>query len=720
MAPHETLGILEVLDNLNSIVEAESLDQLEVTEDYQFITHGEENRVRELYWMQAGPNQLTLDAVRENFRSALHYLQSFYQKVKNNNLEPERFIKEMNSVMLLVGEAAAKLERFDKLFQRKIPRLEELQGLQDFYKKVVVRPAEGSSTKASKSAREVLTAQSETIEVVEGAHQLDDIDLVKRDHRYELFYMYNEHGEDFYTDKLVERLKLGCDFGEYAKQPYLDDPLIRLPDLEDKCLQVLSGRIYRLARADIARFYKASAAFKDNALVRLFHTAVMALMLATNSNNLIRKFSPKGCGRYFSDFLHAVRALIIHRDYVRMLRYPVKENLPFFNELTRAVSTLLFSIYTIAPYHDEIDKEIESLVLSDTVPADEQLSLYLKRSFERLRMRIAAHPSGPLFKTLDLLREEERAAYDPWMQGNIPDCEASLLLGEKEISLLRIPAPIVQKEIEQAVISEEFITFLNTCSAHVQTLLYIDFQDRTSWVEHARTRALEGLSREALFSDTLIYINLAKESDFYNQIGLYRELSDADEFLRHFFTHLSDESTGYYFPAAIKTALLPHFIEQLLGEVHEHFFQSKARLTLKERLDLIDLVHQFVTLKIIEIVRPDFISLSSKDSLDVTAIAEIGFLALVEHGKSAKGDKRARRSQEGQPFDHRALRTLLFGPTLLLRERTIHPEQFARLYEVLSLLEQKSGYYRALATLFKPETLTLKIIALRPSQDQTS
>src|SRR5262249_26587794 len=107
------LNILDALENLNTLVDAESLEEIEITDDALLVPRkgeiggGEE----EIYWTKAGSNDQTLAAVRETFRSVNTYLQTFYTKMKKGG-DTKRLVEGINTIMVLVGEAAKKLDRF--------------------------------------------------------------------------------------------------------------------------------------------------------------------------------------------------------------------------------------------------------------------------------------------------------------------------------------------------------------------------------------------------------------------------------------------------------------------------------------------------------------------------------------------------------------------------------------------------------------------------------
>lgn len=293
--------------------------------------------------------------------------------------------------------------------------------------------------------------------------------------------------------------------------------------------------------------------------------------------------------------------------------------------------------------------------------------------------------------------EEEERVYDPLMQGNIPTAEGKLTFDDRDVQLLRIPCPVMQEFINHAYIDEEFKTYLFACAHQKEKShhLIINFQDRTSWKEHARCAALEELGRKAEFADVLTVATLAKDTDFYNQMGNYHDVHQAKEFIHHFVEHLSDESTGYAFPIKVKKVLFPTFVDQLLETIHRVFFDQKATLSVRERMSFIELAYQFITLKMIEVVHPQFLSLVSKDSLDVEAVSIVGLCALLGIGEGVQWKE--------EDFDN--IITIFFGPTLINRERAVHPERFERLLDVIHLLENKKGYLDEFASLYEKTTL---------------
>lgn len=705
MSSKEHLTIFEALENLNIIAEAETLDEIEVTEHAQLISHhekGEEEKGKEIYWVRASRDDLTVEAIKTTFRTVLDYLQSFYKKMKNAG-DNQRLVEGVNTIMVLVGEAASKMDRFSSLFKMKISDLEEYKELQTFYRSKVIKetyrefakvPVSEDLTEDQLWEKEIeALIGKEEVQEIEGVHLLNDVETVKRDHLYELFYLKNEAGHRFYSYDLARNMKLACDFGEYAKEYFGDDPLLQIKNWEDKSLHLFAKHLLTSSKRWIGKFYKEALKHKEMDLVMTLHNAVMALMLSANPRNLIRQFSLKGCHRYFSDFLFFMRAVLVNRDYQKFLIYSPPASHPFFLDTMELIQSLCRDLFTIGADQTELTLALKEMIARSGVKTGRTLAERLKEAYVALSETLKKHPNGPLFKALDLIREEdEERIFDPFIQGNIPTNDGKVVIGEYEVDIVRFPCPVIQEFIHQAYVTEEFKTYLYACAhpKHKRKHLLINFQDRTSWKEHARCKAIEELSRKAEFAEVLTVVTLAKDTDFYNQMGLYHDIGQAEEFLHHFKDHLGDESTGYAFPAHLKKMLFPDFINSLLTTIHKVFFDQKKTLSLRERLDFIELAYHFITLKLIESVGPNYLSLISKDSLDITGIATVGLSALLGIIQGKKWTE--------EEIDH--LITVLFGPTLLNRERVIHPERFERLHDMISLLENKKDFWKAFKSLY--------------------
>ncbi len=698
------LNILDALDNLNTLVDADTLDEIEVTEEARLIPHKDEveGGPDEVYWVRAGPDDQTVGAIKETFQSVYDYLQVFYQKMEKTG-DSKQLVEGVNTIMVLVGEAAKKLDRYGALFKERVSEFPEYRELQNFYQGKVIRESFRDFAKkpiAKQLKGEVLPEQvewerelqellgeEEAIEEIAGVHILNDIDVIKRDHLYELFYLKNEVGYNFYTYDLARNIKLACDFGEFSEEYFGDDPLLQIKNWEDKELHLLALDIRTSASRAMEKFYSEAMKYKEMESVTLLHNACMALMLAANPRNLIRQFSLKGSHLYFGDFLLFLREVLHNREFEKLVIYGPPPGKPFFQNYLDLVHTFCRLVFTKKHNQLELNDAIQHLVERSAPKKAKHLSDALMQANKALTEAFQKHPNGPIFKAVDLVRDESERIFDPLMQGNLPAHEWTLSNKGQETHILRLACPVVQEWINHAGVSEEFKTFLRGFTPD-ERLLFINFQDRTSWKEHARALALEELAKKAEFAPNLTVVTMAKDTDFYNQSGIYQDLNEASSFTEQLVDHLGDVNTGYAFPANVYKELFPEFVNKLIGQIHETFFKKKKTLSYLERLDFIELAYHFIELKIIETIKPNFLALSSKDALDIGGAASVGLLALLSVA-------------DGKALDLKRVQGALFGPTLMQRERVIHPERFDRLCALIRLLEESGDYLKPFVPLFR-------------------
>ena len=272
-------------------------------------------------------------------------------------------------------------------------------------------------------------------------------------------------------------------------------------------------------------FYKIFRQVSSLALAKNLSQAIMALYLAANPRNLIQNTSNKSSYQYFHDFQLFLRQAMNTPEYQKYIAYPPdakEKNIHFLIYLTHA---LCFSLFyrsggvrqeTIALLHRCMrkgeEKNKKTAIKGDTIW--NQLLI----DDEKFRVFLSQFPNGPLFKILDLIREEETksASFDPIMQGNLPQHVFEIHEQGHVVHVFRMPCPTRQSFINKAAIAEEFLgllRFYGMQKSHKKHLL-INFQDRTSWQEYARSLTLESLQKNAEFSNELIVATLTKEFRF--------------------------------------------------------------------------------------------------------------------------------------------------------------------------------------------------------------
>jgi hypothetical protein len=223
--------------------------------------------------------------------------------------------------------------------------------------------------------------------------------------------------------------------------------------------------------------------------------------------------------------------------------------------------------------------------------------------------------------------------------------------------------------LEKGEIVPEFKGYLH--SLGTQRHLYVNLQDRTAWKESLRSTLLETLSQKGEFSETLLLITLPKDTDFYHQMKEYGEMSEAEQFCSSCIQQvLSGE--GFYFPAG-KTP--KGWIEPLVRFIHKQFFMDKEVLDRKQRLDFIEILYFFITLRYLDEHKPDVLNFSCKDGVDSGAAATASFYGFTRMLSS---------KSPWTEHDRDGFLLAFFGPAILIRHRCIDT---GRLHRALSALE---------------------------------
>ncbi len=593
-----------------------SIAELGSIENLSLLDSGDEFSSRAIHWLEEMEPEVAITTIRKLFKLVLEGVR---------RMDDEAHVRVLMGTVAMAGE---KLDRLTTLLyaarEGTVTHLPEYRELQRFYKKEVA-PA------------------------FDHPHSLRYLDRIKGDHHYELAYLKHEHGQSFLTPEIAGDVHLAADFGEYDKDYVADDPLIRVQSWieesrHDSAREIL--RHTRFARQNFVRHSKGADAHLEGAL--------MALRLAANP-----KIKSKPSSEYFSDFLTYLREALQSDDYQRMLAYGAQRGSQRARlELTQA---LCVALYTQAPKHQyllEIVKGYEGTSFAEHIDAD----------YKEAAERLDAHPNGPLFKMLDLLQAEEAQVLDMLTLGNLPESLCDLSVGQHSVSLLRTPSPTHQEYITHADVTPEFRAFL---AGSDTPYLLINLQDRMDWQEGARAEAIEHV-------DGAVVVTLAKDTDFYHQRRDFYFEDDAEDFLATFYDQMSAPHHGYYFPEAIFDELFPEGIEDLLQTTHALFFGGKERLSRKERLDFIELVHFLLVLDLIALVEPGYVSMTCKDAVDKGAAASAALYAGLQ-------------ILHERPYaleDERVLRAMLLAPAILFRERVPDPARIKRLVQMLDRLEK--------------------------------
>lgn len=700
MSKHEMpqISLLEAVETLSSIADMDWEHELGITQEHDLIVQDKKITYKTIHWINKQNAGETIGLVKGLFKVILTYLRSFYNR--ESAVKDDQTIEGIKTIMVLVGEAAKKLDKYTSMFTKtktkSVTELREYRQLQEFYQTRIARKVDDEFlgqwlfglTKGAwgYKPRVKFTAKK----AFETKHVFVDLDSVKRDSEYELFYLRKEDGSRFYNPRLIRNIKLICDFGDYFGGVKRD--LHSIDDIEiwrDRNYHIAARSILNSLGNYLNRFYRDCLRFKDKEMVELLNKALMALMLCANSHNQLRNMPLKSCRDYFSDFHYYLRKALNTLDYHKLIAYPLKNSGKLAHLLLDLSHAMCMGLFQHLQFNQPLSSSLLKLITiakeaqsqEHEKAADESRSLWshILCDYAAMNKYFKNQAYGPLIKVLDILQSGGHLMFDPIWEGNLPCQQFALLVNGTKIMHTRMPSPTVQEFIHKASIINEFKGFIRACSKdHIlHKILLINLQDRTSWREHSRSIALEELQKVESIDKNLTVVTLPKDTEFYHQMTPYQQDNHAEVFIQNLKEQLSDANTGFYFPAPIQKALFPHFIDGMIEAIHRVFFSEKNVLLREHRLDFIEIFYMFLQLKLIDLTKADSFSLVCKDGLDIgsSSIAQLYlFIKLLTQNSLNE----AERNQ---------FNMILYAPSVLVRERIIHPDRFNRAMSAIKTIE---------------------------------
>lgn len=694
-----TLTLVEAVETLSNIADLEFDRDVGIAEEHDLILQDKPLTYHTVHWLHRQGALVTVNMVKEIFRVILHYLRDFYKK-DYAYIADSQTLENIKTIMVLVGDAAKKLDRYTMLFHKtqakSVVELKEYRQLQEFYlKRIAKKIDEGviSQWILALARRGGATKEKdlESPRRQSAKHVFMDLETVKKDVEYELFFLKKEDGTRFFSPRLIRNIKLISDFGNYLGKDGPDDPLFNIEAWEDQAAFQSAKNIMRSIRGYARKFYKGASRATHHEIVDFLNKSLVALAMAGNSHHLIRYGGIKSCRDYFYDFQVFLRSCLRSTSYQKLMAYaPEKPNRQTHSALY-LIHFMCMALYTqlngyrefLSPLHELIHQATEKLCVDHKKAAKTATKLWLKLAgdYAALTKLLKGHVNGPLNKVLNLLEEGECHQFDPIFQENLPSQLYNLYVQENRYQFARWPSPTYQEFIHKAVVNEEFKAFLHGCihRYEINKVLIINFQERVSWKEHSRCVAIEDLPNHESFARHVDVVTLAKDTEFYHQLvpfSAYNQ-NQADIFMKDLKEDVASKTGGFFFPEAMRGELIQNFVPGVVEAIHRIFFSQKNLLLREHRLDFIEIFYLFLQLKIIEYLKPDMIGFSCKDGLDISGAAGAELFVFL------KFMNQERLSENDQ--EH--LELMLYGPCLILRERMMVPDRFNRMLSALKTLE---------------------------------
>ncbi|NGX37323.1 MAG: hypothetical protein K1000chlam2_00477 [Chlamydiae bacterium] len=667
----EELSVMEAVDNLSNMAE---IDLKAVPLDIE-----EEKISTKVNWRDPRQALRNEPLVKETFRILHRYLQNMVRRDRNAIKDTETQ-KGINAIMHLAREAVMKMDRYVSLYPKRykpISKLKEYTDLEKYYRQEIL-----GQIPPTEDVPEDFEEEFKGIEAEKRG--INDLEGVRLDQNYELFFIKNENGKPYFSRSLLRHIRLMGNIDEMISKVEGEDPLLSIREFYDSELYEGAREVLRLVAPHLDEFYKEGKNKKARADVVILNKAIMALRMAANPKNLIENQSFKSCLEYYADFHRFLRDVVDSPEFAQRLLIEEEEQDYFSHIIVKVTHALCYFFFMrIEPkkeglklIHKIIERgdEIRGPQLMEKADEKElQMWMDLLSEDESLRFLLAHYPNGPIMRTLDAFREEEEfEGYDPLVHFNFPSQLFTFSSKDIHVTVLRLPCPVKQLYINQAEIVKEFTGFLLFLLKELKPdkHLYVNLQNRTSWEEFARCIAIEKCEKQAEYYEALYLMGLAKNSSFFLQNEEYESVGGAPVFMEQFKEQIfSGEACGFYLTENIKLKKIESFIDEAMKTVHKLFFDGKTTLTRLDRLSFIEIFYLVYVLKIIDCAEITSLSFTCKDSID-TGMAQtalfFSFLRLV-----SSPDPWTKEEKD-------ELLWLLFSPALFVRDRAINQTRFKR------------------------------------------
>ncbi|NGX56009.1 MAG: hypothetical protein K1060chlam5_00243 [Candidatus Anoxychlamydiales bacterium] len=674
------LSIVDAIANLNAISEMDIdlKDDIGFIKDNKIVINNKEISYKNIdHVILEDPSDL-IDNIKLSYTVVYNYFLKLYEK-EFIAYEDYRCKKGIESIMLMAASAASNIDKYLELATQnenleKISNSKEYLDLQRFYleklKDKFPEEIEGDQ------AWEKEWIESEKSFLMDfNKSSLNNFEAIKKDLRYELFYMLDEDENLFFDSQLINNIKIFTSFDEMSKESISEDPLIDIRNLNDKDLHNSAKQILEGSKNIINKYFAMKGSKNiDNPLNAVINKMIYALFLASNPINLATNMHYKSSHEYFLDFQNFLRKILSGDEYLKLITYVEeiknKDQITILNLISIVCKNYFLRKSSVK---QEILALIHKVGKSKNIKKSNNLSFFAKiiQNNEDIIKTLEKYPNGPMLKILDVLMEEKTLGFDPSFFENCFSNIYKIKTNFGNLDILKAPSPTNQIIITEAEIVDEFKCFIRTFSKEEKYLI-INQQDKNSAYDSQRVKALENLQKKAEFREHMVIFNFNKDSNFYHQSAKYLTINNAKDFKGVFIQKLIEQNI---FLQSNKTII--DSIKNILEFIHTIFFHKKENLNRRDRLDFIEIAYNFITLKLIEITKPQYFSFMCKDSVDKSPISNACFYGLLKIIKNITLDKE----------DEEFIKYLAMSNALLIRERAVNNLVLIRSFSALNVID---------------------------------
>ena len=569
--------------------------------------------------------------------------------VATKQLQNESMREAIHSLVTLAIEASSRLEKVHG--QGSVTTLTEFKEFYSLYQHKVL-PLFPKKPQLNPSFAEKKGTSSEMI---------SGLEQIKSDKDYELFFIKKEGGASYVSPfvKTHIDLLLGLNVLFLQEESFIQ----KVECAQDRESFEIARAILKENAGLIDAFWKEALKFKANPFVLLINKALMALLLASNSRNLRINTSLKSSSLYYRDFHRYLREAFSPRYTKKMSS---EEMGVFIHTAWQLSLQLLSSLFLANAPKQEMTHLLTTLFSwkeGDSYSA-------LSNQDQRVRSNLSAMPSLPLLLAAKAL-QEEMVGFDPLLMGAPLEQRFRIALGNLDISVLYLPSPTYQENINSSDCVQEFTAWIDSMKREGHHHLMINLQDRASWKEYARASTLE----KKQIDGALTTLSFDRNTLFYEQSGVYENCCDSESFFEQCKDQILSPSTGFYFPESVDRSAVEHFLKESLVLTHRLFFRNANTLNQEERQDFIEIFQILLSLKMMELLKVDTVSFTDKDGFDSSACMNAELFAFCH----MLSNKESLSEEECRKF-----LTLCYAPALGTRGRLMEEVVFHRMIRMLT------------------------------------
>lgn len=690
--PSGGLTLLEAVEALSAITE-QHWEQGEV----EWIPLDEEIDLKHPEWLLGSDKERARETVKELFKAVLNHLKHFYQN-EYSLATNSTTLEGIKSLMVIVGEAAKKIDHYTTLFQDKhyggATKLSEYKQLQEFYKKKISRTIDEALlgkwllALTQRTFIEHEKKHAEGMRSLETRHVFVDLESVKQDRDYELFFIKKEDGTRFFNPRIIRNIKLISDFGLRGDQTIDEGLFVEQKVWEDRAIHDFAHQILKRAHPVINQFYGALVKDKGLECQGYLNMAIMALLLAAGKDRLGYQDHHKASKDYFSDFKQFFRLVLDSRGYQKFMAYPFEERSKSQEATLKISAALLSAIFEGVSSSNETHSyltylfgEARKVVSPDHLRealSKGELWSYLSADFSAMKKMLKKFPNESIDKILEELDRGFYQQFDPWMQGGVIAKVPDLSVNNSGVVWHVLPAPTKQEYIHHASVIEEFQGLLLSHHQSDGPVLIINHQDRTDWREHARCAALENLEEYEQFASFLTVATIPKDTPFYWQEEPYQEEHQVHLFKEHLLEQIADNHGGLFLSEKVRKVINRAWLDDLFEAIHHTFFHGRNVLSKENRLNFIEIFEMLLEQKIAQVVGARNVFVICKDGVD-TSITSAALKMGWDWCMNPEGEL---------SVAHEQFNRLIYPQALFQRHRIIQSDRFDRMLGALRTIEE--------------------------------